>query len=55
MKTALVLMACAFAVAIPRGLFGPPTIDGATFLVLVLALSSLAAYWRWSVAPRGDR
>lgn len=55
MKTALVLIALAFVLAVLKGMFGAPTIDGLTFLVFVLVLASLAAYYRWSTAPRRDR
>lgn len=54
-RAALILMGLAFAVAIPRGLFGPPTVDGVTLLVFVLVIASLAAYYRASVAPRRNR
>lgn len=55
MRAALILMAIAFAIAIVKAAVGSPAIDGVTFLVFLLVVASLAAYYRWSVAPRRDR
>jgi membrane protein implicated in regulation of membrane protease activity len=55
MRAALILMAIAFVVAIAKAVVGAPVIDGVTFLVVVLVVASLAAYYRASLAPRRDR
>ena len=55
MRAALILMAIAFIVTIVKAVVCAPTIDGVTFLVFVLVIASLAAYYRASVAPRRDR
>lgn len=55
MRAALILMGLAMVLAVLKGAFGAPTIDGVTFLVFVLLIASLAAYYRWSVAPRKRR
>lgn len=55
MRAALLLMVLAFALAIVKAAVGAPTIDGVTFLVFLLVVASLAAYYRWSVARKRDR
>lgn len=54
MRAALILMAIAGVLAIGKAVVGAPTIDGVTFLVFVLVVASLAAYYRASAAPRRD-
>ncbi|SBN64417.1 hypothetical protein GA0004736_3377 [Curtobacterium sp. 9128] len=55
MRAALILMGLAMVLAVVKAAVGAPTIDGVTFLVFVLVIASLAAYYRWSVAPRRNR
>jgi Asp/Glu/hydantoin racemase len=48
-------MALAFVIAVVKAAVGAPVVDGVTFLVFLLLVASLAAYYRWSAAPRRDR
>ena len=54
MKAALILIFVALILAVVKAVVGAPVIDGLTFLVFLLVLASLGAYYRASSAGRRD-